>query len=104
MISILTLAYYLKLQRLAFFGELNKKWEKIKEVPGPMKLSMLALSLICLVGGIILMTAFGQEEKIQTGKSIILYSVLGLVFTIMSYIIVSFIQAIIYDVDIFYKI
>ena len=54
LISVLTLAYYLRLQRYAFFGELNKKWEKIKEVPWPMKLTMITLSIICLVGGIIL--------------------------------------------------
>ena len=51
LVSILTLAYYLKLQRYAFFGELNKKWEKIKEVPFAMKLSMVILSVISLAGG-----------------------------------------------------
>lgn len=50
-----------------------------------------------IVGGIILMTAFWVEEKIQTGKTIILYSVLGLVFTLGAYIIVSFVQTIIYS-------
>lgn len=50
-----------------------------------------------IIGGIILMTAFGQEEKLQTGKTIILYSLLGLVFTIGAYIIVSFVQSIIYS-------
>ena len=53
LISILTLAYYLKLQRYAFFGELNKRWEKIREVPLFMVLAMISLSIICLVGGII---------------------------------------------------
>ncbi|MBU1871334.1 MAG: NADH/ubiquinone/plastoquinone (complex I), partial [Candidatus Omnitrophica bacterium] len=53
LISILTLAYYLKLQRYAFFGELNKKWEKIKEVPWSMKLAMVTLSIICLLAGVI---------------------------------------------------
>ena len=53
LISILTLAYYLKLQRYAFFGELNKRWEKIREVPLFMVLAMISLSIICLAGGII---------------------------------------------------
>jgi len=60
LISILTLAYYLKLQRYAFFGELNKKWDKIKEVPLPMKLSMIVLSIICLIGGIILIPQISE--------------------------------------------
>lgn len=50
-----------------------------------------------ITGGIILMTAFGNEEKIQSGKSILLYSVLGLIFTIGAYVIVSFIQTLIYS-------
>ncbi len=54
LISILTLAYYLKLQRYAFFGELNKKWERIKEVPFSMKLSMVVLAILCIIAGLIL--------------------------------------------------
>ncbi len=44
------------------------------------------------------MTAYGQDEQIQKGKSIILYSILGLIFTITSYAIVSFVQTIVYSV------
>lgn len=54
-----------------------------------------------MVGGIILMTAYGQEEQIQKGKSIIGYSIIGLIFVILSYVIVSFVQTIIYDIDIY---
>jgi len=50
-VSMITLASFLKVQRYAFFGELNKKWEKIKEVPFAMKLSMVILSVISLAGG-----------------------------------------------------
>lgn len=52
-----------------------------------------------MVGGVILMTAYGKEEQLQKGKSIIWYSILGLVFTIWAYIIVTFVQAIIYNID-----
>ena len=51
-----------------------------------------------MIWGIVLMTAYGQEEQIQKGKSIILYSILGLIFTISAYIIVSFVQTIVYSV------
>jgi len=54
LVSILTLAYYLKLQRYAFFGELNKKWERIKEVPFSMRLSMIILSILCIIAGLVL--------------------------------------------------
>ncbi len=54
LISVLTLAYYLKLQRYAFFGELNNKWERIKEVPLFMKLSMIILSVLCIIAGLVL--------------------------------------------------
>ena len=54
LVSILTLAYYLKLQRYAFFGELNKRWERIKGVPFPMRLSMIILSILCIIAGLVL--------------------------------------------------
>lgn len=54
LVSILTLAYYLKVQRLAFFGELKNSLKGIKEVPLTMKLSMIALSIICIFGGLLL--------------------------------------------------
>ena len=58
LISILTLAYYLKLQRYAFFGVLNEKWQRIKEVPFSMRLSMIILSILCLITGLVLVPAF----------------------------------------------
>jgi multicomponent Na+:H+ antiporter subunit D len=61
LVSILTLAYYLKLQKYAFFGQLNKKWEELKEVPFAMKLSMVILSVISLAGGVILIPQLGQR-------------------------------------------
>jgi multicomponent Na+:H+ antiporter subunit D len=54
LISILTLAYYLKLQREAFFGELNKRWGKVKQVPFSMRLSMVMLAILCIIAGLIL--------------------------------------------------
>jgi len=51
-IAVVTLAYYLKIQRLAFLGELKKGFEKVKDSPGAMCFSMIALALICLGIGI----------------------------------------------------
>jgi multicomponent Na+:H+ antiporter subunit D len=48
-VSIITLAYFLKFQRFAFFNKgPGKALEKIKEVPFPMSFSMVFLAILCL--------------------------------------------------------
>ena len=54
LVSIITLGYYLKLQRYAFFGKLKNKWKDVLEVPLTMKLSMSILALISIVAGVLL--------------------------------------------------
>jgi len=54
LVSILTLAYYLKFQTYAFFGKPNEAWLKVKEVPLTMRLSMIVLAIICVIAGILL--------------------------------------------------
>jgi multicomponent Na+:H+ antiporter subunit D len=49
-VSIITLASFLKFQRYAFFNKNDdKKIQQIKEVPFPMVFSMVVLSIICLL-------------------------------------------------------
>ncbi|MFH1039176.1 MAG: proton-conducting transporter membrane subunit [PVC group bacterium] len=55
LVSVITLAYYLKLQRYTFFGALRKEWELVKEVPLAMRLSMIILAVFCLLGGLLLL-------------------------------------------------
>jgi multicomponent Na+:H+ antiporter subunit D len=50
--SILTLWYYLLIQRRAFFGKLNETWQNIKEAPFWMTLSTMILGLLCIAIGI----------------------------------------------------
>ncbi|HIE36066.1 MAG TPA: NADH/ubiquinone/plastoquinone (complex I) [Candidatus Omnitrophica bacterium] len=52
--SILTLAYFAKLQSCTFFGKLPQNFKNIKEVPFFMKTTMIILSLICIFGGTLL--------------------------------------------------
>ncbi|MBC7190354.1 NADH/ubiquinone/plastoquinone (complex I) [Candidatus Aerophobetes bacterium] len=52
LVSVLTLAYYLKVQRYAFFGILKEKWIGIKEAPLSMCISMIILAIICIGSGI----------------------------------------------------
>ena len=51
--SVLTLAYYLRMQRYAFFGKLKEGLEKIKEAPFLMGFSVIVLAIICLGVGIL---------------------------------------------------
>ncbi|MCX6253523.1 MAG: proton-conducting transporter membrane subunit [Bacteroidia bacterium] len=49
-VSIITLASFLKFQRYAFFNKTaDKKNQQIKEVPFPMVFSMVVLSIICVL-------------------------------------------------------
>jgi multicomponent Na+:H+ antiporter subunit D len=56
--SLLTLASFMKVQRYAFSGSLNKKWQNAKEVPIAMRLAMIVLAIICVTGGLLAMPAF----------------------------------------------
>lgn len=55
MVSLVTLGYYLKLQRRAFFGELADAWMEVKEAPALMCVSMLILAGLCLALGLLLL-------------------------------------------------
>jgi multicomponent Na+:H+ antiporter subunit D len=50
--SIITLWYFLQMQRQAFFGKLAAGLEKVKEVPFYMALATLCLAALCLLGGL----------------------------------------------------
>jgi len=63
LISILTLAYYLKVQRCAFFGKLKEELKGVKEVPFSMKLSMIILASICIGVGIAFIPVMGVLLK-----------------------------------------
>jgi len=56
--SILTLASFMKVQKYAFFGKLNEKWQAVKEVPWPMRLSMIILAVICLISSLLMAPLF----------------------------------------------
>ena len=50
--SVLTLWYFLLMQRRAFYGKLAASLEKIKEVPFAMGLAVFCLAAICLLVGV----------------------------------------------------
>ncbi|UCG54899.1 MAG: monovalent cation/H+ antiporter subunit D family protein, partial [Dehalococcoidia bacterium] len=53
--SIITLAYYLKLQKMAFFGKLSDVYKELKEVPALMCISMIILAIMSLGLGVLLL-------------------------------------------------
>ena len=50
--SVLTLWYYLLIQRRAFFGKLNEKWAAVKEAPFWMTAATVLLAFLCVAIGI----------------------------------------------------
>jgi multicomponent Na+:H+ antiporter subunit D len=53
LVSVLTLWYYLLIQRKAFFGKLNEKWAAVKEAPFWMTVATVLLALLCVGIGIL---------------------------------------------------
>ncbi len=53
LVSVLTLWYYLLIQRKAFFGKLNEKWAAVKEAPFWMTAATVLLALLCVGIGIL---------------------------------------------------
>jgi len=56
--SILTLCSFMKVQRYAFYGNPKTILAKIREVPAAMRTSMIILSIVCVLGGLLLLTPF----------------------------------------------
>lgn len=52
-LSIFTAAYFLRMQKKVFFGQLNEKWSHIKEITGSLKTAELLLTIINIAAGIL---------------------------------------------------
>ena len=71
LVSILTLAYYLRALRLVFFGRLNEVFGKIKEAPALMCTSMIILAGFCLGLGLLLLPGI-RTILSEPGRSFLL--------------------------------
>lgn len=69
-VSVLTLALFVRIMKHAFFGEPPQSWERVKEVPGAMQVSMVALALISVVSGILLLPSL-KEVFLQPATAIL---------------------------------
>lgn len=54
LISIVTLAYFMKLQKHVFYGNIKEKFNIVKDVPVFMRFSMVVLAVLCVIGGVML--------------------------------------------------
>lgn len=50
-----------------------------------------------IIGGIYYLTAFGDDKRMQEGKKIITYAIYGLVLILISYSVITTLNAIIFD-------
>lgn len=55
------------------------------------KISIPIAILFMIIGGFMYVTSSGEPENIQKAKLIILYSIIGLVFIIASWVIINFV-------------
>ncbi|MFH1791172.1 MAG: proton-conducting transporter membrane subunit, partial [Candidatus Omnitrophota bacterium] len=54
--SVLTLASFMKVMKYGFFGKIKEKLETVREVPVFMKLSMITLAVVCIAGGLLILS------------------------------------------------
>ena len=55
LVSVMTLASFMKVQKYAFFGPLREKWRTLREVPALMAAAMLILAILCVsMSGLVL--------------------------------------------------
>jgi multicomponent Na+:H+ antiporter subunit D len=52
LVSVMTLASFVKVAQSVFFGQGSKEFEDVKEVPWLMRIPMMILSAICIIAGI----------------------------------------------------
>jgi hypothetical protein len=65
-----------------------------------LNLTIAALSMLgVMIGGVVLITAAGNDSQVQYGKEILKFSLIGLVVTLSAYLIVTLVQTILYSFD-----
>jgi multicomponent Na+:H+ antiporter subunit D len=52
LVSVMTLASFVKVGQSVFFGQISEENKEVKEVPWLMRIPMMILSLICIIAGI----------------------------------------------------
>jgi multicomponent Na+:H+ antiporter subunit D len=55
LVSILTLASFMKIMRYGFLGTIREAFGKVSEVPAFMRIALVTLALVCILGGLLLL-------------------------------------------------
>lgn len=53
LVSVMTLASFIKVAQSAFFGQLPKEFKNVEEVPLSMRVPMWIMAILCVIGGIV---------------------------------------------------
>ena len=70
----------------------------VKKIIKFLNISIMSVSVLgVMIGGLVMMTASGDDGQISKGKDILKYSIMGLIMTISAYLIVTFAQTILYS-------
>ncbi|MDD5594977.1 MAG: proton-conducting transporter membrane subunit [Candidatus Omnitrophica bacterium] len=70
LVSVITLAYYLKFQNLAFSGTIKETLTQVIEVPLTMKLAMIILAVISTLAGLVLLP--GLRPFLQSAADVLI--------------------------------
>ena len=58
-------------------------------------ISSIAL-IVFILGALLTVTAEGKEDQLEKGKSAMIYAVIGLILALLSFVIVTFVQSILF--------
>ena len=77
LVSIVTLAYQLKVQRMAFFADLPKALEGLHREPPMMALAMILLALGCIALSFVLLSGLRDPWLIGAAQQVLTSGVFG---------------------------
>jgi len=69
-VSVLTLALFAGVMKNIFWGEPGLRWQGVREVPGCMQASMLALALFSLLSGTLLVPGIREKFLLQASAAL----------------------------------
>ena len=70
-VSILTLALLMKVQKYAFFGKLPDRWRSVREAPPVMTAAMIFLAVLCVGTGLLIVPGHGKVVLDNAQRSLV---------------------------------
>ena len=72
LVSVMTLASFMKVQKYAFYGTLKERWAKLREVPVSMQAAMVFLAILCVAMSLLVIPALPEADLATTPKTMFL--------------------------------